>query len=129
MTLRILLVDDNQTFLLAVRQFLDLLPGMAVIGEAHDGIDALSQAAEQAPDLILLDIAMPRMNGLDVARHIQLWPQPPEIVFLSMHDNAAYREAALELARAYVGKADFVAALLPILEQLAAEQAQAERTA
>jgi DNA-binding NarL/FixJ family response regulator len=130
MTLRILLVDDNQTFLLAVRQFLDLLPGMTVIAEAHDGIDALSQAAELAPDLILLDIAMPGMNGLDVARHIQLWPQPPEIVFLSMHDNAAYREAALELgARGYVGKADFVAALLPILEQLACGQAQTGRAA
>jgi DNA-binding NarL/FixJ family response regulator len=123
MTLRILLVDDNQTFLLAVRQFLDLLPGMAVIAEAHDGLDGLSQAAELEPDLILLDIAMPGMNGLDVARRIQTWPAPPEIVFLSMHDNAAYREAALELARGYVGKADFVAALLPILDRLAAEQA------
>ncbi len=128
MTLRILLVDDNQTFLLAVRQYLDLLPGMAVIAEAHDGIDALAQAAELAPDLILLDIAMPGMNGLDVARRVLTWPTPPEIVFLSMHDNAAYRDAALELgARGYVGKADFVAALLPILEQLAAEQALSER--
>jgi DNA-binding NarL/FixJ family response regulator len=128
MTLRILLVDDNQTFLLAVRQYLDLLPGMAVIAEAHDGNNALSQAAKLAPDLILLDIAMPGMNGLEVARRVLTWAAPPEIVFLSMHDNAAYRDAALELgARAYVGKADFVVALLPILEQLAAEQALPER--
>lgn len=122
MTIRILLVDDNQTFLIAVRQFFDMVTGMRVVAEAHDGPQALALAAELKPDLVLLDIAMPQMSGLEVARSIQTWPQPPNIIFLSMHDHAAYREAALELGiRGFVGKADFVFALLPIIEQFIAD--------
>ena len=119
MTIKILLVDDNRVFMAAVRKFLDVLPGTRVVGQAHDGRDALIKAEELHPDLILLDIAMPMMNGMEVARRIQLWPQPPKIVFLSMHDNLAYQEAARELgALGVVGKSDFVNELLPILEGL-----------
>lgn len=121
MTLKILLVDDNRVFMAAVRKFLDVLPGTRVVGHAHDGADALIKAEELHPDLILLDIAMPTMNGMEVARRIQQWAQPPKIVFLSMHDSVAYQEAALELgALGVVGKSDFVNELLPILESLVA---------
>ncbi|MEI8170142.1 MAG: response regulator transcription factor [Rhodoferax sp.] len=119
MTIKILLVDDNQYFLAAVKQFLDMLPGAEVVAEAHNGFDALSKAAEWEPDLILLDIAMPEMNGLEVARCLIQWPQSPRIVFLSIHDGAAYREVARELgAEGFVCKADFVADLLPIIGRL-----------
>lgn len=126
MTIRILLVDDNQTFLIAVRKFFNMATGMLVVGQAHDGPQALAMAAELKPDLVLLDIAMPQMNGLAVARVMQAWAHPPCIVFLSMHDHAAYREAAHDLGvRGFVGKADFVAALLPIVEQIMADIALA----
>lgn len=119
--IRILLVDDNLTFLAAVRKFLAVLPGAQVIAEAHDGRQALVQAAQWRPDLVLLDIVMPELNGLKVAQHLQAWPQPPHIIFLSMHDSTAYRAAARELGvLAFVGKADFVADLPPVLAALTA---------
>lgn len=120
MTLKILLADDNKTFVTAVNQFLDMLPGAEVVGLAYDGHEALTKADELQPDLVLLDIAMPGLNGLEVARRLHAWPHPPHIVFLSIHDSAAYRDAAHELgAKGYVGKADFVVELLPIIERLA----------
>ena len=127
MTLRILLVEDNPTFLMAVRQFLDRAADIRVIGQAHNGVQALALAAELQPDLVLLDMALPQMSGLEVARAMLAWPQPPRIVFLSMHDQAAYREAARDLGvQGFVGKADFVAALLPIIEKIITDIAHAE---
>ncbi len=124
MTINILLGDDNRTFLVAVRQFLDRLQGAQVVAEVGDGPQALVQAAELRPDLMLLDIGLPTMNGLAVARTMQSWPSAPHIIFLSMHDNVAYREAARALgAWGFVGKADFVVELLPMIEKLIAEKA------
>jgi DNA-binding NarL/FixJ family response regulator len=125
MTIKILLVDDNQTFADAVWQFLDLLPGTEVVGQAHDGREALAKAKELQPDLVLLDISMPQLNGLEVARCMQSWPQPPAVIFLSMHDSVAYRAAAQDLGAAgYVGKADFVVELLPIIERMVANDVE-----
>lgn len=128
MTVKILLVDDNPTFLTAVWQLLDMLPGVEVIGEAHDGREALVKATELKPDLLLLDIAMPEMTGIAVALRIKGWTQAPRIVFLSMHDSPAYRDAALNLgALGLVGKADLVDGLLPILERLVADDTQTDK--
>lgn len=119
MTIKILLADDNQTFVAAVRKFLDTLPGTEVVGQAQDGREALSKARQLQPNLVLLDISMPELNGLEVARHMRSWPQPPHVVFLSMHDSVDYRAAAQELGAAgFVGKADFVVDLPPIIERL-----------
>ena len=126
MTITILLVDDNPTFVLAVRQFLDRLPGTQVAGEARDGREALALAAKLQPELMLLDIAMPKLNGLEVARAMRSWAHAPRIIFLSMHDNNAYREAARDLgALGFVGKADFVVELLPMIERIVAENSAA----
>ena len=89
MTIRVLLVDDNPTFLAAVRQFLSALPATEVAGEAHNGREALELAASLGPDLVLLDIGMPEINGLEAARRMHLWQDPPLIVFLSMHNGQA----------------------------------------
>jgi DNA-binding NarL/FixJ family response regulator len=122
MTLKILLVDDNLTFLAAVRKFIGLLPGTEIVAEAHDGQVALDLAAQLQPDLMLLDVVMPRMGGLDVAKALRTWVKAPRILFLSMHDNESYKSAAHELgALGFVGKADFVAELLPIIAKLVAE--------
>ena len=121
MSLRILLVDDNHTFLNAVSQCLAMLPEAEVVGQAFDGADALAKAQALQPDLVLLDIVMPDMTGFEVATVMQSWPTPPLILFLSLHDNESYRAATHELgAVALVGKANFVADLMPIISSLAA---------
>ena len=118
MTLRILLIDDNHTFTTAVRHFLDKLSGVTVVGQAHDGKTALAHARQDMPDLVLLDIAMPGMNGLELARALRQTPAPPRIIFLSMHDNQEYRAAARELDAGFVSKAEFVNELIPTLEAM-----------
>ncbi|HTG28253.1 MAG TPA: response regulator [Methylomirabilota bacterium] len=70
MTKNILLVDDSELIRLATRHFLESQPGFKVCGEAVDGIDALEKASHLNPDLIILDIAMPRMNGLQTRARV-----------------------------------------------------------
>jgi DNA-binding NarL/FixJ family response regulator len=118
MPLNILLVDDNPTYVTAVRHFLDRLPGALVVGEAQDGKTALALVRERAPDVVLLDIAMPGMNGLELARALMQLPQPPRIIFLSMHDNQEYRLAAHDLGAEFVSKSDFVAQMMPALSRM-----------
>ncbi len=119
MPLKILLVDDNATYATAVRHFLDRLPGAVVTGQAADGKSALMQVRENPPDVVLLDIAMPGMNGLELARALLELPKPPRIIFLSMHDNQEYRAAAQALGADFVSKSDFVAQLMPMLNRMA----------
>lgn len=119
MSLRILLVDDNHTFLTAVSQCLAMLPEAEVVGHAYSGADALVKAQTLQPDLVLMDIVMPQMTGLEAAAHMQAWEHSPLILFLSLHDNESYRAAARELGTlGLVGKANFVADLMPIITSL-----------
>ena len=123
MTLRILLVDDNPTFLTSAKKSLSMLPSVQVVAEAHDGYQALAMAQHLQPDLALLDIVMPGLNGLEVAKVMQGWPKSPRILFLSMHDNESYRSAAKALGTlGLVGKANFVTELLPFIAGLEASE-------
>jgi DNA-binding NarL/FixJ family response regulator len=120
-TLKILLVDDSHSFLRAVQLFLSTLLDVEVVGRAHDGREALATVERLRPDLVLLDIVMPGMSGFEVAQALRSWPQPPRIVFLSLHDNPAYRaQARLHGAEAFVSKGDFGVEVIPILQALAA---------
>ena len=117
--IKILLVDDNHTFLTSVRNFLSLVPDIEVVAEAADGAQALIQAAKHRPDLVLMDIAMPGMSGLEAASAMNSFARPPHIVFLTMHDDAYYRDAARELgAMGFVGKSEFVVELIPLIASL-----------
>ena len=124
MTVRILLIDDNHTFLAAVKLFLGLERQAEVVGEAYDGYEALVKAREIQPDLVMLDINLPAINGLDVARRILSWSHAPHVVFLSMHDDSACREAANNPgASGFIGKADFGEQLLQMIGRIAARKA------
>ena len=127
MALSLLVVDDNETFVAAMRQFLDRSPGIALAGQAHNGADALASMALAMPDILLLDIAMPGMGGLELARIVRNRNTGVRIVFLSMHDNDAYREAARELTADFVAKADCVEILMPLLEEMVTAQESASR--
>ena len=95
-----------------------------MVGEAYDGYKALVKARELQPDLMLLDMNLPAINGLDVAQRILSWAHAPHVAFLSMPDDSAYRERANNLgASGFIGKADFGEQLLPMIGRIAARKA------
>src|SRR5690348_4633439 len=92
--LRLLLVDDSAEFLESAARLLALQPQLRVIGRAASGSAALEQVAELQPDLVLMDLAMPGMNGLETTRQIKARPAAPRVVIMTLYDVAEYRTAA-----------------------------------
>jgi DNA-binding NarL/FixJ family response regulator len=82
MSKHILLVDDSDTCRRVTRLFLESQPDLEVCGEAVDGVDAIEKAKQLKPDLILLDLAMPRMNGVEAASVLKsMMPRMPIVMF------------------------------------------------
>jgi DNA-binding NarL/FixJ family response regulator len=81
----IFIVDDSPTIRTAVRNFLECQPGFTVCGEAVDGFDALEKVRDLSPDLIILDLAMPRMNGLQTAHQLRAKLIRVPIILFTMH--------------------------------------------
>ena len=91
----ILIVDDNDQIRRVVRGFLEGKSGLKVCGEAVDGYEAIEKAQVLKPDLIVLDLSMPRMNGFETARILKnLLPQTPIILF-TLHETSLVRWDAL----------------------------------
>src|ERR1700675_1038505 len=91
---RVLIVDDSAPVRRLVRAFLETRPGLEVCGEAIDGVDGVEKGRELRPDLIVLDLAMPRMNGLQAAAALQrIVPDAPIILFTFHKDAISLRQA------------------------------------
>ncbi len=102
---RILLADDHALVRRGVRMILDSQPDLTVVAEAADGAEALQAVRDHEVDLAILDVAMPRLTGLQAAREISKRPDPPRILMLSMHDNEQYFFESLRVgASGYVLK-------------------------
>jgi DNA-binding NarL/FixJ family response regulator len=122
-TVRILLVDDFAPFRHYVRCILEGYTEWQLIGEAADGVAALQNAAELQPDLILLDIALPRLNGIDVAQQLGTMVPPSKILFLTSHCAPdIIRMAFAAGAMGYVVKWDANRDLLPAMKAVMAGQ-------
>ncbi|MCW3066401.1 MAG: response regulator transcription factor [Solirubrobacterales bacterium] len=103
--MRILIADDHGIVRSGIRLLLERQPGLEVVAEARDGVDALEQTLACAPDLCVLDVAMPRMTGLQAARQIKAHRPETHVLMLSMHDDERYVFEALEAgASGYVLK-------------------------
>lgn len=92
---RILLVDDQALVRGGFRSILEKQPDLEVVGEAGDGVEGLRLVAETRPDLVLVDIRMPRLDGLAVTRRLMAAPDPPRVVVLTTFDADAYVYEAL----------------------------------
>jgi two-component system, NarL family, response regulator NreC len=90
-----------------------------VCGEAHDGKDAITKVTELKPDIVLLDINMPGMNGVNAAYEIRRISPSTKIVFLTIHDTPAARHNTRLWSHGFVSKSDAGTELIPILNRLA----------
>jgi CheY-like chemotaxis protein len=103
---RILIADDHDVLRRGIRTMLESDPGLEVCGEAVDGKDALEKTLAQAPDLVILDINMPIMNGLDVLRQIVRHRPQTKVLAFSVHDSKQIVEEILAAgAHSYLSKA------------------------
>ncbi|RNL84738.1 response regulator transcription factor [Halostreptopolyspora alba] len=93
--IRVLLVDDELLVRSGLRMILDAVGDIEVVGEAAEGAEALRLTADLAPDVVLLDIRMPGMDGLTAAAEIAAGPQPPKVVLLTTFDLDDYVHRAL----------------------------------
>lgn len=94
--IRILIADDHKDFRKVVCEFLSRLPNIVVVGEADDGVDVIEKLPACDPDVVLMDITMPRRNGLEATRIIKSrWPEK-KVVIATMHDSEYYRSQAEE---------------------------------
>ena len=105
--LRILIADDHEKVRLGLRSLLSLRPDWDICGEAVDGRDAVQKARELKPQVAVLDISMPRLNGLEAARQIRKEVPQTEVLIVSQHESSEVIAAAIDAgARGYVVKSD-----------------------
>ena len=94
--LRVLLAEDHTVVREGTRKILEGQPEMEVVGEAADGEQAVALAGRLTPDIVLLDLGLPLLNGIEATRRIMAFPRPPKVLILSAFDDADYVAAAIE---------------------------------
>jgi DNA-binding NarL/FixJ family response regulator len=92
---RVMLADDHALFRSGIRRILEEIPGVEVMGEAADGMQLLALLEESTPDLVILDISMPKLRGLEVIQAIKTSYPQVQVLMLTMHKNADYLSHAL----------------------------------
>ncbi len=103
--IKILLADDHKLLIDGLRPLLERVKNLEVIGVAKNGLEAIELATKHRPDIILLDISMPRLNGLDAAKKILRELPHTKIIMLSMHADRRYIRESLRIgARGYILK-------------------------
>jgi two-component system, NarL family, response regulator NreC len=118
--LRVLLADDHGIVRRGLRSLIETDPGLAVVAEAADGLEALRLCEEHQPDILIVDVGMPKLNGIDVAARTQKLDRPPRTLILSMHSDESYIIRALAAgARGYLLKDATDEDLLPAIRAVA----------
>ena len=116
-TFRVLVVDDFEPFRRFICLTLKKRPDVQIVGEASDGLEAVQKAEDLQPDLIVLDIGLPSLNGIEAARRIRKLSPDCKILFVSQESSADVVQEALNLgALGYVVKANAGADLLHAVE-------------
>ena len=118
--LRILVADDHGVVRSGLRALIERQPGIAVVAEADDGVEAVEAAQRERPDVAILDVAMPRMTGIQAAREIRAHCPATSVLLLSMYDDERYVHDALRAgASGYVLKRQADAELIDAVRTVA----------
>jgi DNA-binding NarL/FixJ family response regulator len=121
--IRIIIADDHPIFRRGLRQVIETDARLKVIGEADDGVMALEQIKEAQPDVVVLDVDMPNKDGFEVARAVRDERLPVEIIFLTMHKDERFFNAALDLGiKGYVLKDSAVTEIIGGIRAVVAGQ-------
>ena len=118
--MRVLLADDHSIVRRGLRGLLEAA-GLTVVAEASDGLEAMRLCEEHQPDLLILDIGMPKLSGIEVAARAHKMDHPPGVIILSVHGDESYIMRALAAgARAYLLKSATDEDLIPAVRAVAA---------
>ena len=115
----ILVVDDHQEFRTIIRQILQPESDLTVSGEADDGEAAVEHVRHHHPAVVLMDVAMPRLDGFEATRQIKAMRPDTKVLILTVHAQEGYRERARESgADAYLPKQEAIAQLVPAIRKV-----------
>jgi DNA-binding NarL/FixJ family response regulator len=121
--LTVLLVDDHEGFINAAMRHFRKIEWLQVVGSAANGLEAIERSEALRPRVVLMDLAMPEMGGLQATRLIKTQDEPPYIVIASHFDDAEHREHALRAgADNFVSKLSYIQEVMPILESISKEE-------
>ena len=116
---RVLLADDHEVLRRGLRQIIEDQPGWTVCGEAGTGREAVDLAAQEKPDIAVVDISMPELNGLEATRQIRKASPRTEVLVFTMHENESLvREVLSAGARGYLMKSDAARHIVAAIEAL-----------
>jgi NarL family two-component system response regulator LiaR len=114
-----MLVDDSASFRMAAQQFVTEVCGVHVIGQADSGEAAVEMALRLRPQVVLMDLAMGGINGIEAGRRIKAADDSIKIVILTLNNGREYRELAQTLALdGFVSKTDFTAVICSVIDSL-----------
>jgi len=117
MRIRILVADDHPVVRRGLKSLLGAQPGWQVIDEAVDGLEAVDKSGRLSPDVVVLDLSMPRMGGLEACRLIRKNVPQSEVLIVTQHDSPQMmREAGAAGARGYVVKSHLIRDLIKAVE-------------
>lgn len=119
-SVRVLIADDHLVVREGTRKILERDPGLAVVGETADGHAVLAQAQRLAPDVVLMDLSLPGITGIEATRRLRSSPGAPRVLILSVHDEEDYVVAAIEAGAAgYLSKDADAAELIAAIHAVA----------
>ncbi len=117
--IKVLIVDDSAHFLEVEKRFLAMQPELTIVGSATSGEAAISETDHLHPDLILMDLTMPGMSGLQATRQIKTQPNAPRIIIVTLHDQNAYRTMSETVgADGFITKDNFGEPLIKMIRDM-----------
>lgn len=117
--LHVLVVDDSEDYVEAVCRLLATYRCVGMVDHALSGAEALARMSVYRPDLMLVDVAMPEVNGFEFTRIVKAMPHPARVIIVTLHDTPTYREAAKQAgADGFLGKSQLVEGLERAIERI-----------